>query len=188
MVQCTPWRERAASPPPRESHGECAYYRGCPKQEWGAPIQPCAPELEIIGARELRAEGGHRQVGSPIAVRGLAFLVTPVVVGRKIDTSGAVAVDSVCGFRKTRFTLAADESFPCQCVHLTLPDSLVCVGDTTDHCCHANPALPAHGALVVAVGTYLGPARIEPVGGQGDDVAVEYFCTLPAGRATRGHR
>jgi hypothetical protein len=78
-----------------------------------------------------------------------------------------------------RLTLVSEAAEGCVGVNLTLPDALHCHGDPTDVCCHANPALPKQGTVAVAVGMYLGTSPLWPEG-EVDDIAVEYFCTLPS--------
>lgn len=178
LSSCEPVLDRPRTPPPREGHRHCTYYEGCPSPRETPRIQPCAPALDIVGVRELRAEGGRRALGSPIAVRGFP-VIGPYLVSILGRDDPAGREDGKCAPERGKFVLAADVGEPCLCTHLVLPETLWCIGDHTDRCCHANAALPAEGTIAVAVGTYLGPARVVPTG-EADDIAVEYFCTLPA--------
>jgi hypothetical protein len=178
---CHPNPERTSRPPRRPGGENCALLRGCPKRAWAPRIRSCPAGLEVIGLRQLRTERGARAIGSPIAVRGRP-VTPPHLVFRKLDSPPRDT--DPCEEFASAMMLAADSGEPCLAAHLTLPESLHCVGDWSDTCCHANPALPQQGSLAVAVGTYAGPGLVVPAG-EADDIAVEYFCTLPTERDGR---
>jgi hypothetical protein len=175
--RCTAAPERAETPPPSEPGRElCAYYRGCPGASPTRSLRRCPPATQTVAVRDLRDEGGARRVGSPIAVRGVAVIwhhpkLSSFLSRRPRQTATCPETVGV-------LTLASDGRDACIATNLTLPESLLCRGDTTDVCCHANPALPKQGTVAVAVGMYLGTSPLWPEG-EVDDIAVEYFCTLP---------
>lgn len=128
-----------------------------------------------MGVRELRAEGGTRAEGSPIAVRGVAILELALTSSRPPPEGNA---DGTCSRWWRGFTLATEGGEPCFSLLArgVRSDRLMCMGDHTETCCAANRSLPKQGDIAVAVGTYLRPMvafDTEEV----DQIEIDYFCS-----------
>ncbi len=111
-------------------------------------------------------------------MRGRAIIKTGVW-GSMYGPGADGRADGRCT-RLSRFlVLSTEDEGPCLSVAVEdTPDALLCIGDRTDACCSANPALPKQGDIAVAVGTYVGPGRVYPEG-EGDTIKIDHFCTLP---------
>ena len=141
-------------------------------------MRACPADVQPVGVRELRAEGGKRAVGSPIAVRGVAILHLMLVPsGSEGPPEGSP--DGKCHRYLRSFTLATENGDPCLSMMIDTPDHLNCRGDRTDTCCSANPALPRQGSVAVAVGRYRGTLNFAEAQ-EADRIEVDYFCTPPA--------
>lgn len=146
---CPRTQERTSPPPPRAQQ-DCAYFRGCERRVRSRPVEKCSPDLETVTIRDLRAEGGARAEGTPIAVRG-AFTLKPVLEkGEGLP---------MCHPRTWHAMLSSPE--PTDCISAVLdidnvPSPFTCMGDGSDRCCRANPNLPPLGADTVVLGRYRG--------------------------------
>lgn len=176
--ECTPLAERRLPKPPLPGHRNCALYRGCPRLPGARPLAPCQHDLAIVSVRDLRGEGGTRAPGSAVAVRGLAKIKTMLESATFAPPAEGYA-NGKCARREKYLILSTEDEGPCLSVAIEdTPDALLCVGDRTDSCCAANPALPKQGEVAVAVGTYVGTGRIYPEG-EGDTIKIDHFCSLP---------
>lgn len=139
-----------AKPSPSSGGRECAYFRGCEQRVRSRPLEKCPADIEVIGIRALRAEGGRRAEGSVIAVGGLLSLMPVLERG---------PAQPLCKPRTYHALLSSPE--PTSCISAILdidnvPSPFTCKGDGSDLCCRANPNLPPLGADTVVLGRYRG--------------------------------